>query len=160
VVLHHAFDDAHATTEGLELRRHLSLMRYPFYLLADSREGRVRESVTKRSPAGTAAQHDIRQRFVYERVSHITLKSISDNPLIDEIWEKCQKVFEPLRQGLDPTLVRSQPWEEWKIPRDACVPMISSANHRALRTHSTAASARRCHGSGTWPTCEACSGSP
>ncbi len=37
--------------------------------------------------AARAAQGDIRQGFVYERVPHITLKSIANNSEIDVIWD-------------------------------------------------------------------------
>ena len=54
-----------------------------------------------RSPASrppTAPTHgDIRQGFVYERVPHVTLKSIANNAEIDVIWEKWQAELEPLR---------------------------------------------------------------
>ena len=48
---------------------------------------------------------------------HITLKSIANNPRIDEIWEKWQKTLEPLRKKLNE--LRGEHWEEWEIPRIA-----------------------------------------
>ena len=72
--------------------------RYPWYLLLDSREGRARKPRSPRpSRPRRRSRNDIRQGFVYERVPHITLKSIANNPLIDDIWEKWQAVLEPLR---------------------------------------------------------------
>ncbi|MET3353938.1 UNVERIFIED_ORG: adenine-specific DNA-methyltransferase [Xanthobacter viscosus] len=98
-------------------RTRLMAARYPWYLLADSREGRAKEAaLTKRPPADTPAHNDIRQGFVYERVPHITLKSIANNPLIDDIWEKWQQVLEPLRAALNAALGTT--YEEWQIPRD------------------------------------------
>lgn len=98
-------------------RTRLMAARYPWYLLVDSREGRVREAaLSQRPPADTPVHHDIRQGFVYERVPHITLKSIANNPLIDEIWEKWQKVLEPLRADLNMGLGTC--FEEWEVPRD------------------------------------------
>jgi adenine-specific DNA-methyltransferase len=98
-------------------RTRLMAARYPWYLLTDSREGRAKEAeLTKRPGADAAVRNDIRQGFVYERVPHITLKSIANNPLIDEIWEKWQAVLEPLRGKLNQGLERS--WQEWEIPRD------------------------------------------
>jgi adenine-specific DNA-methyltransferase len=47
---------------------------------------------------------DIRQGFVYERVPHITLKSIANNAEIDVIWEKFQEQLEPLRGRLNDAL--------------------------------------------------------
>ena len=41
---------------------------------------------------------NIRHGFVYERVPHITLKSIANNAEIDVIWEKWQATLEPLRE--------------------------------------------------------------
>lgn len=92
--------------------------RYPYYLLADSREGQLKEAEIKRVPPSEAPTHgDIRHGFVYERVPHITLKSIANNAEIDVIWEKFQKVLEPLRQQLNAALNKN--WEEWEIPREA-----------------------------------------
>ncbi len=111
-------------------RTRLMAARYPWYLLADSREGRAKEAeLTKRPPADTPFHHDIRQGFVYERVPHITLKSIANNPLIDDIWEKFQAVMEPLRTTLNTEL--AQKWEEWQIPRElpATAPAAARAAH-------------------------------
>ncbi len=92
--------------------------RYPYYLLADSPEGREKEAEITRTPPPDAPAHgDIRQGFVYERVPHITLKSIANNEQIDEIWEEFQKKLEPLRADLNKTL--KQKWQEWEIPREA-----------------------------------------
>lgn len=98
-------------------RTRLMSARYPWYLLADSREGRAKEAaLTQRAPADTPVHNDLRQGFVYERVPHITLKSIANNPLIDDIWEKWQAVLEPLRAALNEALGTA--YEEWQIPRD------------------------------------------
>jgi adenine-specific DNA-methyltransferase len=43
---------------------------------------------------------NVRHGFVYERVPHITLKSIANNAEIDVIWEKGQETLEPLRYEL------------------------------------------------------------
>ena len=122
--------------------------RYPFYLLADSREGQIKEAeVTRTAPSSQPVQGNIRHGFVYERVPHITLKSIANNAEIDVIWDKFQQTLEPLREQLNTALVgwaeRSEPqqppaaanvglrsrsaqptkafkpFEEWGIPREA-----------------------------------------
>lgn len=119
--------------------------RYPFYLLADSRDGQVKEAeITRTAPSSQPAREDIRHGFVYERVPHITLKSIANNAEIDVIWDKWQAVLEPLRAKLNEALGRISPrharegghpesinldsrvrgndellaWEEWEIPRE------------------------------------------
>lgn len=91
--------------------------RYPWYLLADSREGQVKEGeVTRTVPADTPTYGRLRQGFVYKRVPHITLKSIANNAEIDTIWEGYQARLEPLREALNAALGTA--WEEWEIPRD------------------------------------------
>ena len=91
--------------------------RYPFYLLADSREGQSKEAEAARgAPSLQPVQGDIRQGFVYERVPHITLKSIANNAEIDVIWDQWQAKLEPLRDKLNATLKQS--WQEWEIPRE------------------------------------------
>lgn len=92
--------------------------RYPWYILADSSEGQRKEAeVTRTVPKETPTCGDIRHGFVYERVPHITLKSIANNAEIDVIWERFQAELEPLRADLNAALKKS--WEEWEIPREA-----------------------------------------
>ena len=92
--------------------------RYPYHLLADSREGQLKEAeVTRTAPSETPVHGNIRQGFVCERVPHITLKSIANNAEIDVIWDKFQETLEPLQKQLNKTL--QQKWEEWEIPREA-----------------------------------------
>ena len=92
--------------------------RYPFYLLADSREGQLKEAeVTRTAPSSQPVHGNIRHGFVYERVPHITLKSIANNAEIDVIWDKWQAKLEPLREQLNAALKKH--WQEWEIPRDA-----------------------------------------
>ena len=92
--------------------------RYPWYLLADSPEGQKKEGeITQRAPSEAPTGGDIRQGFVYERVPHITLKSIANNAEIDVIWERRQETLEPLRARLNADL--GEQWEEWEIPREA-----------------------------------------
>jgi adenine-specific DNA-methyltransferase len=92
--------------------------RYPFYLLADSRDGQIKEAeVTRTAPSSQPVQGNIRHGFVYERVPHITLKSIANNAEIDVIWGQWQAKLEPLREKLNAAL--KQTWQEWEIPREA-----------------------------------------
>jgi len=105
--------------------------RYPFYLLADSPEGKAKEAELTRTelpetsrareeagplPHGRGSSGSIRQGFVYERVPHITLKSIANNAEIDVIHDRFQARLEPLREQLNAAL--GTEWEEWEIPRD------------------------------------------
>jgi adenine-specific DNA-methyltransferase len=91
--------------------------RYQFYLLADSREGQLKEAeVTRTAPSSKRVEGNIRQGFVCERMPHITLKSIANNAEIDVIWDRWQAKLEPLREKLNSALKKS--WEEWEIPRE------------------------------------------
>jgi adenine-specific DNA-methyltransferase len=95
--------------------------RYPYYLLADSPEGQRKEGeVTRTPPKETPTRGDIRQGFVYERVPHITLKSIANNAEIDVIWEKWQQTLEPLRARLNAVLRRGASFETaaLRLPQD------------------------------------------
>jgi len=117
--------------------------RYPYYLLADSPEGQLKEAeITRTAPATRPTRGSVHHGFVYERVPHVTLKSIANNAEIDVIWEKWQQTLEPLRARLNQSLGRHaresghpEPtaqkldsrlrgndgllaWEEWQIPRE------------------------------------------
>jgi adenine-specific DNA-methyltransferase len=66
-------------------RTRLMAGRFPFYLLSDSPEGAAKEA--EQGGLDTKTKdflHDIRRGFVYQRVPHITLKSIANNPEIRE----------------------------------------------------------------------------
>jgi adenine-specific DNA-methyltransferase len=108
-------------------RARLMGARYPFYLLADSREGQVKEAeLSQAVPSDKPIHGDIRQGFVYERVPHITLKSIANNAEIDVIWTQWQETLEPLRAELNNGL--GNRWEEWEIPREAGKDWSAKAN--------------------------------
>jgi adenine-specific DNA-methyltransferase len=96
--------------------------RYPYYLLADSRDGQVKEAeVTRSAPSSAPTRGNVRQGFVYERVPHITLKSIANNAEIDVIWDKYQPELEALRADLNAALGKQ--WQEWEIPRELPKPV-------------------------------------
>lgn len=99
-------------------RSRLMSARYPYYLPADTKEGRAKEQeVSGKIQPDTPTHGDIRQGFVYERAPHITLKSIANNAEIDVIWEVAQLTLESLRADLNKSL--GAKWEEWEIPREA-----------------------------------------
>ena len=92
--------------------------RYPYYLLADSREGQLKQGeIERRVVSESPTYGDIRQGFVYDRVPHITLRAIANNSEIDVVWEGAQEDLETLRGELSRVLGVS--WAEWEIPRDA-----------------------------------------
>ncbi len=113
-------------------RTRLMSARYPYYLLADSGEGRRKEQEVSGKPAPSGPIHgDVRQGFVYDRAPHVTLKSIANNAEIDLIWERWQATLEPLRAELNRLITKS--WEEWEVPREpvAVWPEPAHAAHKA-----------------------------
>jgi adenine-specific DNA-methyltransferase len=92
--------------------------RYPWYLLADSKDGQAKEGeITRSVPRDTPVFNRVRQGFVYNRVPHITLKSIANNAEIDAIWEDYQIRLDKQRQALNASLGKE--WHEWEVPREA-----------------------------------------
>ncbi|MBS1177394.1 MAG: methylase domain protein [Proteobacteria bacterium] len=92
--------------------------RYPYYLLADSRDGQLKESeVTRTVPSSAPTHGNVRHGFVYERVPHITLKSIVNNAEIDVIWDKWQPHLERVLGALRDAAGTS--WQEWELPRES-----------------------------------------
>jgi len=109
--------------------------RYPYYLLADSPEGQLKEAeITRTAPSSQPTHGDIRHGFVYQRVPHITLKAIANNAEIDVIWEHFEEKLLPLREQLTAAIPavwladyrKKQKYDvevpdaiqEWEIPRD------------------------------------------
>lgn len=89
--------------------------RYPYYLLMDSHEGRLKEaSITGDVVTDTEYHRDVRQGFVYKRVPHVTLKAIAHNEAIDVIWRNFQRELEITLDRLN-TLLDTD-WKEWQVP--------------------------------------------
>jgi adenine-specific DNA-methyltransferase len=106
--------------------------RYPYYLLADSREGQIKEAeITRTAPSIQPVRGSIRHGFVYERVPHVTLKSIANNAEIDVIWDKWQPRLDPLREKLNAALKKT--WQEWESGRFRARAMPSGRTQRRRR---------------------------
>ncbi len=100
-------------------RTRLMAGRYPYYLLSDSQEGILKEAeLNKQMPPSPfpSVSGDIKRGFVYKSVPHITLKSIANNPEIDEIHARWQPDLDSLRAQLNQAAGKN--WEEWQIPRE------------------------------------------
>ncbi len=97
-------------------RTRLLSARLPYYLLADSDEGRAKEqALSGVAPPEDKATNDLRQGFVYERVPHVTLKAIAHNEEIDTIHAAWQPKLDAARAALNALL--KKPLEEWEVPR-------------------------------------------
>ena len=92
--------------------------RYPYYFLADSREGQILEAEINRTvPSSQPTYGNVMHGFIYERVPHIMLETIANDAGIDEIWGKYQILLEPLREALNKELGKT--WEEWDVPHES-----------------------------------------
>src|SRR5213075_2213341 len=66
--------------------------RYPYYLLADSVEGQLKEAdIERTAPSTHPVRGNIRQGFVYRRAAYITSGVIANNAEIDVIWESARR---------------------------------------------------------------------
>ena len=93
--------------------------RYDYHLLSDSRDGQLKKAeIEGKAPSEASTYGDIRQGFVYERVPHITLKSIANNAEIDVIWERYEEELAPLRAELSEVSGQPKTLEEWEVPRE------------------------------------------
>jgi adenine-specific DNA-methyltransferase len=72
-------------------RARIMATQYPFYVLADSREGQAKESqVSGLLPSSKPIGKNIRHGFVNQRRPHITSAVVANNGEIDIIWDKHQ----------------------------------------------------------------------
>ena len=93
--------------------------RYPYYILADSKDGQLKEAeLSRRAPSEMPTYGNVRQGFVYERVPHITLRDIANNAEIDVIWEAYEERLAPIRGQLSAAIGQETTLEEWEIPRE------------------------------------------
>ena len=118
--------------------------RYPYYLLADSTEGRRKEAELTGQPPppdSNPATEDIRRGFVYKRVPHVTLKSIANNPDIREGMTR-EQIDAAIRRHADTETLYDQPYEDKKILR-VCGPFTveSLSPHRVMPGDATPAPA-------------------
>ena len=97
-------------------RQRLVAARYPFYLLADSAEGREHEAeLSGTSPPTEPASGDVRQGFVYHRARYIKSSLFANNRQIDDIWETSRERLDDLLDRLNDLL--GTDWQEWQVPR-------------------------------------------
>ena len=116
-------------------RTRLMSAKYPYYLLADSPEGVKKESeLTNKMAAEYVTEGDIKKGFVYKRVPHVTLKSIANNPDIEEGMTR-QEIDAAIARHAETELLFDQPYEDNKRMR-VCGPFSveSLSPHRILST--------------------------
>jgi adenine-specific DNA-methyltransferase len=114
-------------------RQRLMASKYLYYLLADSVEGRKKEEQLAGKPLPPAeATDDIRHGFVYERVQHITLKSIANNPDIHKGMSR-EAIDATIRRHADYELLYDKPYEDKRKVRVSGPFTVESLSpHRSL----------------------------
>ena len=113
--------------------------KFPYYLLADTSDGRAKEGQLSGSPLPPATTTgDIRKGFVYERVQHITLKSIANNPDIKEGMSR-EGIDAAIKRHAEYELLYDRPIEDRKRVRVAGPFAVESLSpHRSLAFAGTA----------------------
>ncbi|MFE1664100.1 DNA methyltransferase [Microbacterium sp. P02] len=128
-------------------RQRLMGGRYPYYLLSDSAAGRKKEGeLSGVALDPTSATGDIRHGFVCERVLHITLKSIANNPDIGEGMTRGE-IDAAIKRHAEFELLRDRPYEDKsKVRVSGPFTVESLSPHRSLSfdeiDHSESASQR------------------
>lgn len=114
-------------------RTRLMAARYPYYLLIDSPEGLLKEAeITGRVPPEYRTDGDIRKGFVYERVPHVTLKSIANNPDIKEGMTRDQ-INAAIARHAETEVLYDHPYEDPKRIRVSGPLTVESLSpHRVL----------------------------
>jgi adenine-specific DNA-methyltransferase len=114
-------------------RQRAMAARYPYYVLADSADGRDKEQeLTGRAITAGAAANDVRNGFVYERVQHITLKSIANNPDIKEGMSP-EEIDVAILRHADFELLYDKPYEDKRKVRVTGPFTVESLSpHRSL----------------------------
>ncbi|WP_255564672.1 DNA methyltransferase [Candidatus Mycobacterium methanotrophicum] len=107
--------------------------KYPCYLLADTAEGHAKEqSLTAQTLPRQEFTGDLRHGFVYERVQHITLKSIANNPDIKEGMSS-EEIDAAIKRHAEFELLYDKPFEDNKKVRVTGPFTVESLSpHRSL----------------------------
>jgi adenine-specific DNA-methyltransferase len=114
-------------------RQRIMGTKFPFYLLADSQDGRAKEAeLSGQAPTSGTTTGDIHKGFVYERVPHIMLESIARNPDIKPGMSRAQ-IDAAIRRYAEVELLYDRPYEDQRKVRVAGPFTVESLSpHRAV----------------------------
>lgn len=114
-------------------RQRLMGAKYPMYLLADSAAGRNKEAEVSGAPLPhSTTSDDIRLGFVYDRVQHITLKSVANNTDIHEGMTR-DEIDMAIRRHAEFELLYDKPYEDKHTVRVAGPFTVESLSpHRSI----------------------------
>ena len=99
-------------------RARLMGVKFPYYLLADSPEGLAKEQeITGKIQNDDSTQNDIRQGFVYDRSSKVTLGDVANNSEIDIIWENYAAKIDACLEAIKS--IEKVEFNDWEVPEEA-----------------------------------------
>jgi adenine-specific DNA-methyltransferase len=95
-------------------RTRLMTARFPYYILADSPDGVKKEAeITGQTPPPYKTAGDMKKGFVYQRVPHVTLKSIANNPDMKEGMSR-EEIERAIARHADTELLYDKPYVDNK----------------------------------------------
>jgi len=114
-------------------KQRLLAAKFPYYLLADSKDGREKEAALNgRVSDASPVEGRISKGFVYQRVPHITLGSIAQNPDIKEGMTK-HEIDEVIARSAEFEYLYDKPYEDKsKIRVSGPFTIESLSPHRSL----------------------------
>jgi adenine-specific DNA-methyltransferase len=114
-------------------RQRIMGARFPWYMLSDTPEGhRKEQELSAQALPRQEFGADIRYGFVYDRVQHITLKSIANNPDIREGMTRSE-IAAAIKRHAEFELLRDRPFEDKKKVRVSGPFTVESLSpHRSL----------------------------
>ncbi len=125
-------------------RTRLMAARFSYYLLADSQEGIRKEAeLSGLTPPDYRTEGDIKKGFVYKRVSHVTLKSIANNPDLREGMTR-QEIDTAIARHADSATLYDAPYDDPKRVRVTGPFTVESLSpHRMLPVDEQSANGRQ-----------------
>jgi adenine-specific DNA-methyltransferase len=94
------------------MRTRLMAGRFPYYVLADSDQGLKKEAeLTGLTPPTYKTAGDLRKGFVYKRVPHVTLKSIANNPDLQESMTR-DEIDAAIARHAETELLYDEPFQD------------------------------------------------
>jgi adenine-specific DNA-methyltransferase len=114
-------------------KQRLLSAKFPYYYLSDTPEGRAKESSISGKPVDTSPTSGrVDKGFVYERVPHITLGSIAQNPDIKEGMSK-EEIDAVIARSAEFEFLYDKPYEDKsKVRVSGPFTVESLSPHRAL----------------------------
>jgi adenine-specific DNA-methyltransferase len=101
-------------------RQRIMSAKYPYYcLLGDSPKRHAKEAgITGKAPLNGRTSGDIRKGFVYERVPHVTLKSVANNPAIKPGMSR-EEIGRAIAQHAETEILYDRPYDDKRKVRVA-----------------------------------------